>query len=362
MALHDGFPSASGLADANDVRLGLAGLILRDTSGAPRTGVFPRSTTALASSTATMNTSVAAFEAVLGRTGQGAIFIANDAATNVLHPNAPVSNSRYDIVYVKQNDAVSPNADADSLPVFGVLAGTPSASPTLPTYATAKAALAAGAPGAGAEPVAAVLIPSTATTTSSGGVVYTQLYRYTCATGGVLTVRNSSELPTSVYLAGQKALAQDTQAVYRFDGSSWVLWNKPWASFTPTLSNFTSATTPATITGSYAVVEGVCHLIVQAKLGTGTITVGDVQLTLPVAAVTTGWITASTLLAGVCGLNDVSSSGEWPGFMRYVNSTTVQCIRALTSPAGSFGAINSTNPFTWQVQDELSIAMSYRVA
>ena len=32
MALQDGFPSASGLADANDVRLALAGLVVRDGS------------------------------------------------------------------------------------------------------------------------------------------------------------------------------------------------------------------------------------------------------------------------------------------------------------------------------------------
>jgi len=195
MALQDGFPSASGLADANDVRLALAGLIVRDSSGNPRTGIFFRNTTALVTSTATMNSSVAAFEAAVSRAGQGVILLPNNGATNVLHDPAPVANSRYDTIYVKQNDAVSPNADANNLPVFGILKGAPSASPTLPTYATAKVALdAAPGIGAGAEPLTAVLIPSTATSMQSAGVAYTQLYQYTASAGGVVPFRTKAEM------------------------------------------------------------------------------------------------------------------------------------------------------------------------
>jgi len=223
MALQDGFPSASGLADANDVRLALAGLVVRDSSGNPRTGIFFRNTTALVTSTATMNSSVAAFEAALSRSGQGVILLANNGATNVSHDTAPVSNSRYDTIYVKQNDAVSPNADANNLPVFGVLKGTPSASPTLPTYATAKVALdAAPGIGAGAEPLAAVLIPSTATSMQSGGVVYTQLYQYTATTGGVVPFRTKAALDLwTTAQKDQQAVVLDDSLMWRFSGTSW---------------------------------------------------------------------------------------------------------------------------------------------
>lgn len=223
MALQDGFPSASGLASANDIRLGLAGLVLRDTSGNPRTGVFPRHANALVTSTATMNSSVAAAEFLVSRSGQGPVFLPNDGPTNVLHSAAPVSNSRYDIIYVKQFDSVSPNADATNVPAFGVFAGPASAGPTPYTYATAKAALAAAVGiGAGAEPLAMALIPSTATTMQSGGVVYTQLNQYTCATGGAFLVRAYSDLAAETgYLPGQLAVALDTKLTYRWNGTGW---------------------------------------------------------------------------------------------------------------------------------------------
>jgi len=223
MALQDGFPSASGLADANDVRLALAGLMVRDSSGNPRTGIFFRNTTALVTSTATMNSSVAAFEAALSRSGQGVILLANNGATNVLHDTAPVANSRFDTIYMKQNDSVSPNADANSLPVFGILKGAPSVSPTLPTYATAEAALdAAPGIGAGAEPLTAVLIPSTATSMQSAGVVYTQLYQYTASTGGVVPFRTKTALDLwTTAQTGQRAEVLADSSLWRFDGAVW---------------------------------------------------------------------------------------------------------------------------------------------
>ena len=239
MALQDGFPSASGLADANDVRLALAGLMVRDSSGNPRTGIFFRNTTALVTSTATMNSSVAAFEAALSRSGQGVILLANNGATNVLHDTAPVANSRYDTIYVKQNDAVSPNADANSLPVFGILKGAPSVSPTLPTYATAEAALdAAPGIGAGAEPLTAVLIPSTATSMQSAGVVYTQLYQYTATTGGVVPFRTKTALDLwTTAQVGQVALVLADNTRWQFISSAWVPLNGDSGWIAPTLLN-----------------------------------------------------------------------------------------------------------------------------
>jgi len=223
MALQDGFPSASGLADANDVRLALAGLIVRDSSGNPRTGIFPRHTNALVTSTATMNSSVAAFEAAVSRAGQGVILLPNNGATNVPHDPAPVANSRYDIVYVKQNDSVSPNADANDLPEFGTLTGAASVSPTLPTYDTAKAALdAEPGIGAGAEPLATVLIPSTATTMQSAGVVYTQLYQYTATTGGTVPFRTKAALDLwTTAQKDQQAVVLADSSRYRFTGAVW---------------------------------------------------------------------------------------------------------------------------------------------
>ena len=249
MALQDGFPSANGLADANDVRLALAGLITRDSSGNPRTGIFFRNTDALVTSTATMNSSVAAFEAALSRSGQGVILLPNTGATNVPHDAAPVANSRYDTIYVKQNDAVSPNADASNLPVFGILKGAPSVSPTLPTYATAKVALdAAPGIGAGAEPLTAVLIPSTATSMQSAGVAYTQLYQYTAASGGTVPFLTKAKLDlwTTAQTGQYASVVSDSAAangLYRWAGE-WkkVLGDTGWLDLTT--SGWTQTSTP----------------------------------------------------------------------------------------------------------------------
>jgi len=168
-----------------------------------------------------MNSSVGAFEAAVSRPSQGVILLPNDGATNVLHDAAPASNKRLDLIWTKQNDGVSPNADSDSLPKFGILKGVASASPTPYTYASAKAALAAGAPGAGAEPLAVVEIPSTATSMQSANVIYTQLYQYTATTGGVLWFRNSTERDAATFAEGQLCWLIDTDTLQSYNGSGW---------------------------------------------------------------------------------------------------------------------------------------------
>lgn len=285
MALKDGFPSATGVADALDIRLGLAGLVVRDASGNPRTGIFPRSTTALVSSTATMNSSVAAFEAVVSRSAQGAIFLPNDGSTNVLHDAAPVSNKRLDIVYTKQNDSVSPNADANSTAVFGILKGTASASPTPYTYATAKAALAAGAPGAGAEPLAQVEIPSTATSMQSANVIYTQLYQYTATTGGTVWCRNTTERDAGSWVKGQQVYLLDTDKVQAYTGSAWVDISQDTTAWTAFPFGVASWVDFNAAGGTYQIAQYRKHngiVEVRGLIKNGTATGGTVIGTLPV--------------------------------------------------------------------------------
>lgn len=181
MTLGDGFPAASGTVDSTELRKALAGLILRDTSGNARAGVFPRHTSALVSAKASMAVDVAAFEGCTVR-GGGPIFLANDGTVAVSIDAAPVSNSRIDVAYFKQNESASPYSDANDLPVIAVEKGTAGAVPVKPSLPD------------GAVELATILIPSGVSATNAGGVVITQTAPFTTVTGGVLLVRSTADL------------------------------------------------------------------------------------------------------------------------------------------------------------------------
>jgi hypothetical protein len=174
--------------------------------------VFPRHANPLVTSRATLGVDVAAFEAALVR-GNGPLFIQNDGTVTVPVGAAPASNSRYDVVYVKQNESVAPYADANNSPVFGFVSGTAAASPSL------SAALALVP--AGGLPLAAVLIPSTATTTQSAGVVITQQFPYTAAAGGTILFRNAADRDAFAGGEGQHGWLIDEDRPYFYSGSAW---------------------------------------------------------------------------------------------------------------------------------------------
>lgn len=213
MTIRDGFPSASGTVDPQDLRYDLAGLIVRDTAGLPRAGVFPRHADALVNSRSDLKVDVLAFEAAAVRGSQGPVFIANDGTVQVTIPTAPVANSRYDIVYAKQNDSVAPNADANSNPILGVYSGAASPSPSMATAI-------AGIP-AGALPLAAILLPTGKTATNQSGVVITQIFPYTCASGGVLWFRTDTERDAFSAENGQIAFLVDDQEMIRRANDDW---------------------------------------------------------------------------------------------------------------------------------------------
>ena len=214
MTVRKGFPSQlSGVgAAADDMRYNLAGLVVRDATGVPRSGIFPPATTLLAS-TGTMNIAVAAFAGFAVRDG-GPVFLANDGTSNVLLANAPASNSRLDVVYAKQDDMSSTvtTPDGDNLPVLGVLQGIAAPSPVRNP---------AGLP-AGALELGTVLVPSTATNTGSAGVVISQTFQYTCMAGGLIMFRNSTDRGTFTPQAHQQGVMASAPLVpIEYNGTSW---------------------------------------------------------------------------------------------------------------------------------------------
>lgn len=107
-----------------------------------------------------------------------------EAATTVSTALPPASNSRIDVIWVKQGDSAAgvPSPDASTAPVYGVTSGTAAASPTKPAIPV------------GAVEIATATVPSTATGGTSGsGVVITQTAQFTVARGADIPVRSQAE-------------------------------------------------------------------------------------------------------------------------------------------------------------------------
>ena len=210
MALTKSFPTgdAGGLS-IDDTRRIFAGLIARASDGSPRLGVFPAHLNPLVTSTAGMAYSVAPFVAATSRSGTGAVeFVANDAATTVATTAAPASNSRIDVIWVRC--LFTAYTDATGIPEFGVTKGTAGISPSKPTIP------------AGALELATASIPSTASGTNSAGVVITQTFQYTAAAGGLVMVRNGTELAAWAPSNGEIARVIDTGYLAHRIAGVWV--------------------------------------------------------------------------------------------------------------------------------------------
>ena len=210
MPLSQGFPGHSALATFADVRRDLEGSVVRDAAGKMRAGVFPAHFNALVTGRSDMKVAIADFRAVIDR--GGAIFMANVGAdTSVTLDAAPAANRRIDLIYAIQQSTTL--GDAASLPIFGFVKGTASATPVAPSLpANLSTAL----------PLATVEIPAGATTTLSAGVVITQVFPYTAMAGGTVALRNSVELAAWAPADGSRAYClADTRHYVRAAGA----WN-----------------------------------------------------------------------------------------------------------------------------------------
>lgn len=185
MALHPAFGPKLAGTDALDGRLAFAGLVTLDASFVPRPGILG-GPALLVSTRTDMQVDIAAFYAVLSRgIADGVSFIRNDGTTQFTIPAAPSANSRYDVVWVKQNDSVtSVGPDGNNLPVFGVTSGSASATPSL---ATVLASIPTGA-----LPLASLLVPSTATNTN--GMTVSQIFQNTAPLGDAVPFRSVADM------------------------------------------------------------------------------------------------------------------------------------------------------------------------
>lgn len=205
------YGNAVGTVTPEDHKLAQAGLVVKDTAGKIRPGLFWEGTETIVAGKANMSYDVARFTAALSRgASSGAVLLANDGVVNVVTTAAPGSNSRYDVVYVWQREFSLDGTDSE--PVIGVVQGTAAASPTVPSLAAFP----------GAVELARILVPAGVTATNSGTTI-TQTAPFTAAAGGVVPFRTKVEMDAVTILPNGifgVVLADLTR--WTFNGTSWA--------------------------------------------------------------------------------------------------------------------------------------------
>ena len=129
-------------------------------------------------------------------------------------------------------------------------------------------------------------------------------------------------------------------------------------SFTPSITNLTIGN--GTRTGTYVLVNKVVYFQVNITFGSTTTITGLADLTLPIAA--TGRVQFDTLNATVAFL-DNSVPTLYAGMNTLISSTSVRLFAILTNGVNATQQdISATVPFTWAVNDKISVAGNYQVA
>lgn len=214
VVMRKGLPAKLALTDADDTRYDFRNLVVSNADGSPRGGVTAPIGTNLVTGTATMNVSVGSFAAVAVRDG-GVILLANDGPVNVLIDAAPVSNSRWDLICARQDDASSTvtTPDADNLAKLYVVKGTAGATPAVPALP------------AGSVEIGRVLVTTGDTNTNAMTVAQTNTY--TAGAGGSVPFRSLAALQAwTTARSGQRAnIFADPATVkngdYVWSGGAW---------------------------------------------------------------------------------------------------------------------------------------------
>lgn len=217
MALRNSLFAVSGKASFLDARRDMSGLFVCDkTTMLPIAGILDRSQDNLVTGRGdSMSVTVHPFNAVLDR--YGALLIQNDGNVSVPLDAAPSSNSRIDVVYVKQSEMRPPMSDGSDVPKFFVAKGVAAATPVAP-----------GVP-AGGLALAQVLVPAGVSNTAASGVVITQTYIGAAMKGDMLWVWTSAQRDALTMVPDGTLLHNAADGCdYVRKGGKWCGWNMPW--------------------------------------------------------------------------------------------------------------------------------------
>lgn len=229
--------------------------LVASAAGVARLGVLSDNPSIVTSdaSTAPMRVAVAKAGFATQRVaGDGVALWGNDGSIFVT-VTKPGSNSWYVTVYAKHNDTAA--GDGTSLPEINVVTGAASATPV-------EAALPSGA-----LKLATILIPSTATSTQSAGVIITNVYPMTVFRGGTVPFRTKAEADAAaafpVNTLGNVFADSTTtnNGIYRWSGTAWL------ASSGPGILMRRGATAGNIVTASYTAIYASTFWVEENRLG-----------------------------------------------------------------------------------------------
>lgn len=270
MALTASFPTEDASGNPiDDTRRIFGGMVATAADGTPRLGVIdPDPSTPIVTGTSSMAYLVKGdvlFVTQRDSSTGGVELSVNDAVASIATTTAPVANSRIDVIWIKcQFDAYGDSGLY--VPTFGVTQGTADASPSVPSIPT------------GATALAHAEVTSTDTTTET--VVITQVAPFTAMAGGVVPVRNATELEAWEPADGALAYRIDNGLVYQRSAGSWAYWGERSGEAAGTASGSLPTSSGWIDLGGSVVIpadpfgDGVAYEIDATAFSTATITTG----------------------------------------------------------------------------------------
>lgn len=200
-------------------RLTIAGMMAENAPGTPRSGLLNPASANIVYPKANMSYDVLACAAVILRDQDEGVYTpTTTGVTNVPTGNAPSSGSRWDIVWIKQNDPEKQDNDGANPPVnlntaiVRVTQGQAAASPVKPSIP------------AGAYALSEHQIFSGTTATNASPNTSRQVWRYTVPRGAPIPVRNVAERDEITPATGQQVQRVDVGPTVRevWSGDSWI--------------------------------------------------------------------------------------------------------------------------------------------
>lgn len=193
-----------------EARLADVGLFEMNNGADVRSGLLRPATPNVVTGQAGMFYGIQPFTAVVGRSpGEGAYRFTGTGVTFVNTTAAPVSGSRIDVIWVKQNDQAK--GDGDNLAVAGVTQGAASGTPVAPSIP------------AGALELGQCVVTSTTGATVTASI--TNTFRYAALRGAPIGVRNVTErAEVATPSAGQRVRRLDLVGtpLEEWNGTAWT--------------------------------------------------------------------------------------------------------------------------------------------
>jgi hypothetical protein len=171
-----------------------------------------------------------------------------------------------------------------------------------------------------------------------------------------LTARNAQ----TGMVTGDLGYQIDNATYYRYSGSAWTIWAKAETAYSPTFTNFTASSASFT----YSISGGRVFITGKATCA-ATLPTGSITLTTPsgYSISMTNFANTPASVIGIGGVDDASTSTDYPLSVRTVSSTSVSVIA--TNAAGTYATVVATSsaiPLTWASGDIMYLSFSYPVA